>query len=238
MTDTVNSQVTDSVTQTSVNLLGNAPAQSMGMVYQSMAHSISLLMQNSVSAQGGMQQINAAVIASACQKILAAPSQAPRQRMDSLRNLPQPGDSPKKVDNGEELNKQLNQLHQQANSHLAQAINASQEAGAVPSKILELAEDRKVSGSENQVNQLIQELLPKAQTASQKALEALIKTQSSVSQALETSDIQKATDFVKQAKLAAQEALEAAQEAQQAAQEAERVAMEGEESSPEETPES
>lgn len=235
MTDTVNSQVTDSVTQNATNVMGNAPAQSMGMVYQSMAHSISLLMQNAVSAQGGMQQINAAVIASACQKILAAPSQAPRQRMDSTRNLSpsvdsSPSDS-KKVDNGEEPKKQLNQLHQQANRHLAQAINASQEAGAVPSKILELAEDRKVSGSENQVNQLIQELLPQAQTASQEALNALIETQSFVSQALETSDIQEATDFVTQAK-------QAAQKAQQAAQEAESVAMEGEESSPEETPES
>ncbi len=72
MTDTVNKQVTDAVTQTSVNVVGGAPSQSMSMVYQSMAHSISLLMQNSVSNQGGMQQINAAIVASACKQILTA----------------------------------------------------------------------------------------------------------------------------------------------------------------------
>ncbi|NEP11294.1 MAG: hypothetical protein F6K14_14005 [Symploca sp. SIO2C1] len=72
MTDTVNKQVTDAVTQTGVNVVGGAPSQSMSMVYQSMAHSISLLMQNSVSNQGGMQQINAAIVASACKQILTA----------------------------------------------------------------------------------------------------------------------------------------------------------------------
>ncbi|MGK7954948.1 MAG: RebB family R body protein [Crocosphaera sp.] len=74
-TPTVNSQITDAVTQTNVTVLGEAPAQSMAMVYQSMAHATSLLMQNSVMAQGGMQQINSAVVASACQRIMTLPSQ-------------------------------------------------------------------------------------------------------------------------------------------------------------------
>ncbi|GBF82098.1 RebB family R body protein [Aphanothece sacrum] len=74
-TATVNSQITDAVTQTNVSVVGEAPAQSMAMVYQSMAHSMSLLMQNSVLAQGGMQQINSAVVATACQRIMTLPSQ-------------------------------------------------------------------------------------------------------------------------------------------------------------------
>ena len=74
-TPTVNSQITDAVTQTNVTVVGEAPAQSMAMVYQSMAHSTSLLMQNSVMAQAGMQQINSAVVASACQRIMTLPSQ-------------------------------------------------------------------------------------------------------------------------------------------------------------------
>lgn len=74
-TPTVNSQITDAVTQTNVTVLGEAPAQSMAMVYQSMAHATSLLMQNSVMAQGGMQQINSAVVASACQRIMTLPGQ-------------------------------------------------------------------------------------------------------------------------------------------------------------------
>ena len=76
--DTVNPQVTDAVTQTNVSVLGESPAQSMGMVYQSMAQSISLLMQNGVSNQGGMQQINAAVIATACREIMAGPQPKPQ----------------------------------------------------------------------------------------------------------------------------------------------------------------
>lgn len=72
----VNSQVTDAVTQTSVSVVGESPGQSMGLVYQTMGHSISLNMQNAVTAQNGMQQINAAVIATACREILAGPRKA------------------------------------------------------------------------------------------------------------------------------------------------------------------
>ncbi|GBF82099.1 RebB family R body protein [Aphanothece sacrum] len=71
MADLVNAQITDAITQTNVKVLGEAPAQSMGMVYQTMAHSLSLSMQNAVTAQTGMQQLNAAIISTACQKILS-----------------------------------------------------------------------------------------------------------------------------------------------------------------------
>ncbi len=68
----VNSQVTDSVTQSNVGVVAEAPAQSMGMVYQTMAHSISLSMQNMVTTQNGMQQIGTSVVSSACAKIVEA----------------------------------------------------------------------------------------------------------------------------------------------------------------------
>ena len=68
---TVNSQVTDAVTLVNTSVLGIAPAQSMALVYQTMAHSTSLAMQNAVAAQKGMQQVNAAVISTACQRIIA-----------------------------------------------------------------------------------------------------------------------------------------------------------------------
>ncbi|NEO33556.1 MAG: RebB like protein [Symploca sp. SIO3C6] len=71
MADIVNSQITDAVTQANVKVLGDAPAQSMGMVYQTMAHSLSLSMQNAVSAQNGMQQLNAAIISTACRRIMS-----------------------------------------------------------------------------------------------------------------------------------------------------------------------
>ena len=53
-------------------MLGEAPAQSMALVYQSMAHSISLAMQNAQQAQGGLQQIGNAVTSSAVTMIMNA----------------------------------------------------------------------------------------------------------------------------------------------------------------------
>ena len=47
----VNGQITDAVTQTSVGVLGSAPANAMGSIYQSAAHSTSILFQNAVQAQ-------------------------------------------------------------------------------------------------------------------------------------------------------------------------------------------
>jgi len=47
----VNSQITDALTQQSVQVLASAPAMAMGTIYQSSAHSISILYQNTVAAQ-------------------------------------------------------------------------------------------------------------------------------------------------------------------------------------------
>lgn len=47
----VNSQITDAVTQTNVKVVAEAPAMSMGTIYQSMGQSVAILFQNSVSAQ-------------------------------------------------------------------------------------------------------------------------------------------------------------------------------------------
>ncbi|MDP2696887.1 RebB family R body protein [Thalassospira sp.] len=47
----VNGQITDAVTQSSVSILGQAPAMAMSSIYQSAAHSTSILFQNAVQAQ-------------------------------------------------------------------------------------------------------------------------------------------------------------------------------------------
>ena len=47
----VNGQITDAVTQGSVSVLAAAPAIAMSSIYQSAAHSISILYQNAVMAQ-------------------------------------------------------------------------------------------------------------------------------------------------------------------------------------------
>ncbi|WP_294673612.1 RebB family R body protein [uncultured Fluviicola sp.] len=57
MADTVNSQITDSVTQSNVKVMADAPAMAMGSLYQTMAHSLGLLMENAVAAQQNMNII-------------------------------------------------------------------------------------------------------------------------------------------------------------------------------------
>jgi len=47
----VNSQITDAVTQSSVETLGQAPALAAGSLYQAIAQSMGLAAQNAVNAQ-------------------------------------------------------------------------------------------------------------------------------------------------------------------------------------------
>ncbi|NEO33551.1 MAG: RebB like protein [Symploca sp. SIO3C6] len=70
MADQVNSQITDSVTQANVKVLGEVPAYSMGMVYQTMAHSLSLVMESAGLVQSNMQKVNEAIVSVACKKIM------------------------------------------------------------------------------------------------------------------------------------------------------------------------
>ena len=70
MADVVNTQVTDAVTQTNVKVLAESPAQAMSLVYQAVAHSVSLSMQNGSSSQNQMQQIGMSVISAACANIM------------------------------------------------------------------------------------------------------------------------------------------------------------------------
>ena len=51
----VNGQITDAVTQTNVKVLGEAPAQALGTLYQVMSHAVGMSIQNAVAAQ---QQTN------------------------------------------------------------------------------------------------------------------------------------------------------------------------------------
>lgn len=64
---TVNPQITDAVTQSNVKVVGEAPAISMGSIYQSIAYSTGILFQNAVAAQ---QQQNIAALAATNQGII------------------------------------------------------------------------------------------------------------------------------------------------------------------------
>ncbi|WP_243041867.1 RebB family R body protein [Dyella sedimenti] len=64
---TVNSQITDAVTQANVKVVAEAPAMAMGSIYQTMAHSTGILFENAVSAQ---QQQNTLSQAAANQGVM------------------------------------------------------------------------------------------------------------------------------------------------------------------------
>jgi hypothetical protein len=53
---------TDAVTQSNITVLGDAPAQATGSLYQTAANSTGLAMQNAVAAQQHMNVLAAAVV--------------------------------------------------------------------------------------------------------------------------------------------------------------------------------
>ncbi|WP_417460697.1 RebB family R body protein [Kordiimonas sp.] len=63
----VNGQITDSVSQANVQVLGAAPATGMGTVYQSLGHSTGLLFESAVAQQ---QQLGIAAQAAANQGVI------------------------------------------------------------------------------------------------------------------------------------------------------------------------
>ena len=70
----VDDQVTDAVTQSNVKVVGTAPAQGMGLTYQSLADSVGLDTadaQRSAYSEGSINSINSAVTAAAAARILA-----------------------------------------------------------------------------------------------------------------------------------------------------------------------
>ena len=69
----VNGQITDSVTQANVKVVGDAPAVAMGTSYQTMGHSTGLAMQNTVAAQQHMTTIGATVTTQAVNLIFSVP---------------------------------------------------------------------------------------------------------------------------------------------------------------------
>lgn len=70
MADQVNGQVTDAVTQVNVKVLGEAPAQAVGMSFQALSHATGLAMENATAAQGGMQQVANSTASSICALIV------------------------------------------------------------------------------------------------------------------------------------------------------------------------
>lgn len=67
---TTNSQITDSVTQTTTAVLGQAPASSQGLLDVAMAETVGIGMYNAVAAQHHSQMVNGAAVAATCARLL------------------------------------------------------------------------------------------------------------------------------------------------------------------------
>lgn len=88
---TVNSQITDAVSQTQAAVIGVGAAQSMGILDSVMAETLGMAMHNAVSNQRNMQMVSSAATTATCARILKAfgspPAPAP--------SPPSPPPSPK-----------------------------------------------------------------------------------------------------------------------------------------------
>ena len=70
--DYVNSQITDAIGQTNLQVVGEAPAEAVGMLYQQMAHSIGLALQNVISQQQHSYSIHNAITLAASRQLAKA----------------------------------------------------------------------------------------------------------------------------------------------------------------------
>lgn len=86
MADTVNPQITDAVTQSNVKVLAEAPAMAMGALYQTMSHSLGILMENAVAAQQNMNAIAQATTAQGVNLIYAVDTAAASAATSKILN--------------------------------------------------------------------------------------------------------------------------------------------------------
>jgi len=68
----VNSQITDAVTQANVKVLADAPAMAMGSIYQTLAHSLGIAMENAAANQQSTNQLAQAVITRCIESLLGS----------------------------------------------------------------------------------------------------------------------------------------------------------------------
>jgi hypothetical protein len=70
----VNSQITDAVTQSNVQVVAAAPAQALGALYQAVAHAVALAVQNAVAHQQNANQLAMAVTTKCVNTLLSTPN--------------------------------------------------------------------------------------------------------------------------------------------------------------------
>jgi hypothetical protein len=72
----VNDQITDSITQVNTKILGEAPAQAMGTLYQTASAAAGIALQNAVHAQNNQYAINNAATIQGVNLLFTSPTAA------------------------------------------------------------------------------------------------------------------------------------------------------------------
>ena len=72
----VNDQITDSITQVNTKVLGDAPAQAMGTLYQTASATAGIALQNAVHAQNNQYAINNAATTEGVNLLYTSPTAA------------------------------------------------------------------------------------------------------------------------------------------------------------------
>lgn len=72
----VNDQITDSVTQVNTKILGEAPAQAMGTLYQTASAAAGIALQNAVHAQNNQYALNNAATIQGINLLFTSPTAA------------------------------------------------------------------------------------------------------------------------------------------------------------------
>lgn len=67
----VNDQITDSVTQSNVKVIGEAPAVALSSLYQSLAHAAGIAAENLVTQQQNANSVSLAVVTSCVESLLS-----------------------------------------------------------------------------------------------------------------------------------------------------------------------
>ncbi|GGA37466.1 RebB family R body protein [Dyella nitratireducens] len=66
----VNDQITDSVTQSNVKVIGEAPAVALGSLYQSLAHAAGIAAENLVTQQQNANNLSLAIVTRCAEALL------------------------------------------------------------------------------------------------------------------------------------------------------------------------
>lgn len=138
---TVNSQITDAVTQTNVKVVAQAPATAIAQIYQSIAHATGLMAENAVNAQQQQSIINSSVATQAAITLFSQASAAFRPgrpstagtetgggiASDTQTTVPDPTALETHVQETASKLKQLAATRSAVSSQILDAVDASQQ---------------------------------------------------------------------------------------------------------------